>query len=1109
MFDFYSDPYISGVLSSFLADALKRVARRLSGTSGEAPSNFAGSELPSVEVTLGVAQELTRLAEELDTSYGDPAEATADFGRMARSREFLTYVDQLVARELMHLHSDETDAAFIELFGVLMERHAYSIAGVTPETLVKEIQARCRAALADVQLEDDAVRRYWEKCVIYGLDGIRAALDGLVLLQSRKVSPRDVDEFLETLRERIHEQASTVSLNMIGERRSLQLDDIYVKPTLTLVRPHASPGASGEGSPEVEGKSIARQRPVRRSSAELTARAVVLGIPGVGKSTLAKRICFDATNASGASDSIPIPVVLRHLARYRDAEAASTVEYIAGFLRSELELQRASTELVSHLLQTGRLAVVFDGLDEVVDPEQYESMERSIVGFCLEYKSAPVVVTSRHLSAYDQGWFPEFDVFELNPFDSTQVGTYVERWFSLDKSAQKDEQRSSAMSFMRESAYTDDLRKVPLMLTLMCSIYNIIGSIPGSRSEVYERCAELYLWDWDARRKIRLDERLSNVPPTLLMDGIGAIAYTMHADEDLMSTGISEQRLNAVLRECFAASRFFATGEEGSYAKTFQDFCTGRAWLLQPSGRDADKRILYQFSHRTFLEYFAAHHRVQHEETTGPIADFIVRGIGRRDDLVAELCLQIFARQKRAEVPGVVDAILDAAQEAPLAHAEAVASYLLSVVGLVPLTREVIDRIVAFVLEAIVKVGELGWQVGPANGFAVTEMSDDFLYRSLSAALGYPSDFPREALGSLLRCDVVSFQVLRDAVDAHVRALLPRHPASMVAIMLTAHLKLLDGFGGPAISRSDDLYTKWLTTWRAWSRLLAADRADVVVADPSLDALATAVDCPTFPLSTLLDREGAAALFAQGFNPFYEANFNLATTYVNVLARVRADAPATASELAALADLYEQWDRGLGRGLVGLTQRDMPRISWGRTVEESLADEQVTSEHEVGCILLLLLCSRVDPTMAEALRGDTAASMRSPHLAPYAALVHSVLDGDPSPWSTDALEARLSARAMGVLIENVGLISAMPVPPEPSHQTAAVRPPDSEYRDVMQVLAEPFESRPSDDRPHAVPVGPGAATAVRRAVETVRTEAQGRAGRLVRQFRRGRTRDGD
>jgi predicted NACHT family NTPase len=304
-------------------------------------------------------------------------------------------------------------------------------------------------------------------------------------------------------------------------------------------------------------------------------------------------------HARDADSAVPFLVTLREFAA-DDPPARS----VAGFIEHRLDTFyqcRPPTGLVERLLLEGTAMVIFDGLDELVDTTRRAEIASIVELFCAEFPLAPVLVTSR-VVGYDQARLDpqQFAVYRVTDFDEDRVKEYVTRWFGQEEGVAADEAAHLAETFMVESAEVPDLRANPLMLALMCILYRGEGSIPRSRPEVYEECARLLFTKWDARRKIHVELRARN----LIEPALRHLAFWILTRDETSAT-VSMRELIAETA-MFLRLRFEDEAEAEEAAREFVDFCRGRAWVFRDAGTTAQGEELYTFTHRTFMEYFAA-----------------------------------------------------------------------------------------------------------------------------------------------------------------------------------------------------------------------------------------------------------------------------------------------------------------------------------------------------------------------------------------------------------------------------------------------------------------------------------------------------------------------
>ena len=373
-------------------------------------------------------------------------------------------------------------------------------------------------------------------------------------------------------------------------------------------------------------------------------RAVVIGNPGAGKSTL-----LDYTGMQVASryaerlvaHRLLTPVFINvseyALASRRDAVTVAQFAEQRATSRYQLAVPKGAFE---YLFETGRAMVLFDGLDEVIDVARRGEICASIESFCGLYPSVPMIVTSREVG-YQHAPLRDdlFTTYRIEPFAESQIGDFARKWFSLNPEHGQEDADLSAQSLARETkTAAPDLRTNPLMLGLICNLYRSAGYIPEHRAEVYEKCAILLYEQWDRRRRI----------PTLAFETrlrpvVAALAYWIY-NEPPARGGVTEQELIKRVSTIIAPTKRNET-QTREAAQEFVAFCKGRAWVFTDIGADTETP-LYQFTHRTFLEYFTAVHLVGTTQTVSELLDLILPRIERGEwELVARMAFQIKARQ--------------------------------------------------------------------------------------------------------------------------------------------------------------------------------------------------------------------------------------------------------------------------------------------------------------------------------------------------------------------------------------------------------------------------------------------------------------------------------
>ncbi|MBM3129273.1 MAG: DUF4062 domain-containing protein [Chloroflexi bacterium] len=342
--------------------------------------------------------------------------------------------------------------------------------------------------------------------------------------------------------------------------------------------------------------------------------AIILGDPGSGKSTLARFVMLSLIDPATADDvlqkafagCLPLLIELRSYAGLcADDKCNSFLEFLEYLGKTE-GWALTQSALQNHLKNDGRAVVIFDGLDEIFDPEQRERITRQIVGFCGDYPKARVIVTSRVIGyrrkiLTDAG----FTHFTLQDLDEKQVETFVNRWYDLAMSDRPDEakeRRERILKSFKESASIRQLAGNPMLLTIMA----IIGKhqeLPRERWKLYDHAASVLIQHWDVNKHLK-DARIDAdfIGEDDKKELLRRLAFRMQGgDGGLAGNYIHREQLQAefegYLRERYAQTPDRAKAIAEAMIQQFRE----RNFILSLYGAN-----LYGFVHRAFLEFFCA-----------------------------------------------------------------------------------------------------------------------------------------------------------------------------------------------------------------------------------------------------------------------------------------------------------------------------------------------------------------------------------------------------------------------------------------------------------------------------------------------------------------------
>jgi len=476
--------------------------------------------------------------------------------------------------------------------------------------LVARLEASAPPALAQIRSDASSTR------ILHVLNAIERHTAAL----SARPDERTEASFLASYRSHVTDQHGKLEPPDFERRRRVPISDIYVPTSIAEELPPERavtplPGASSLTVFELAGRID---------------RTVLLGDPGGGKTTAAGVLMY--LFANDEKQRVPFLITLREYAAKEPPERS-----VAGHIEYTLQTFYqcpAPSGLVDLLLLTGRAVVIFDGLDELLDTSRRADVATRVERFCAEYPQAPVLITSRAVG-YDQARLDDrqFVCYRLGGFEDEQVAEYARKWFAQDSEARSGE----AKAFLAESNSVPDLRSNPLLLSLMCILYRGEGSLPRDRAGIYGKCAELLLRKWDERRRIRRELRAGHlVEPTLRH-----LAWWLFT-RDETQVAVTERELVIETAKFLHGRGFESEDDARAAAQEFVEFSRGRMWVFSDAGTNSVGEKLYAFTHRTFLEYFAAARLAYDSDTPERLARTITSHVARGEwEVVGELAVQI------------------------------------------------------------------------------------------------------------------------------------------------------------------------------------------------------------------------------------------------------------------------------------------------------------------------------------------------------------------------------------------------------------------------------------------------------------------------------------
>ncbi len=225
---------------------------------------------------------------------------------------------------------------------------------------------------------------------------------------------------------------------------------------------------------------------------------MVLGGPGVGKSTFLRKMGLEALKGNQGRylhECIPVFIDLKSFESKEEIDTKQAIieEFsICGFPDSETATDK--------LLESGKLLIILDGLDEVPGKVANDVIDH-IHNFCDQYDNNRFIISCR-TAAYNHN-FRRFTDVAMAEFSNTQIKQFIYNWFQSETDKKIDTAGKCWELLQKpENSGAKELANTPLLLTLLCLVYHRSQNFPNNRSFLYSKSLRLFLEEWAAERRI-------------------------------------------------------------------------------------------------------------------------------------------------------------------------------------------------------------------------------------------------------------------------------------------------------------------------------------------------------------------------------------------------------------------------------------------------------------------------------------------------------------------------------------------------------------------------------------------------------------------------------
>jgi predicted NACHT family NTPase len=243
-------------------------------------------------------------------------------------------------------------------------------------------------------------------------------------------------------------------------------------------------------------------------------RMVIIGAPGSGKTTLLRQITLTYAHNSHRRRSRKVPTlvpVFLPLHKIREDITAANPQGLPELIVEQVKTLPKGTTLnlspqwFESKLLDGKCLVMLDGLDEVADEAQRRQVSQWVDGQMRTYPDTRWILTSRPYGYRNAQLTEARTTLAVQSFSLQQMELFLKRWYLQNEILRQARKPDPGVKAAAEDKAGDLIGRIkgypplaamalnPLLLTMIATVHDNRGALPGSRVDLYDEICDVLL----------------------------------------------------------------------------------------------------------------------------------------------------------------------------------------------------------------------------------------------------------------------------------------------------------------------------------------------------------------------------------------------------------------------------------------------------------------------------------------------------------------------------------------------------------------------------------------------------------------------------------------